>query len=237
MKAIPESDVLLHASIAEWDKFLATDKAPSGQNIYPNVFHNGILFPLQRMRETEAMIKLARMFNPRVVMEIGSDKGGSFYHWVKGFTPAKAIAVELRGIPFADSFPKAFPDTRFYFVDDSSYTLGTIAKVKAFLGEDTIDCLFIDGDKGGFVKDVQAYMPMMRKGGLMLLHDVQDVVNAQDAMRWAQKHGHRTQVILDTSEYDEIAARERAEFPPADSYEGWFRTWKRTSCGVGVIHV
>lgn len=233
-KTIPESDVILHASIAEWKRFLAKDENPDGIHIFENIFSNGLLMPLQRKNELRKMLELAATVNPKIVMEVGSDKGGSFYHWVKAFRPEKAIAIEIRGVPFAETFPAAFPYTKFLCLPESSYTLGSIARVKGFLGEDLIDCLFIDGDKCAFDKDVAAYLPMMRKGGLMFLHDVQDVPNAQETMAKYSKT-HRTQTIYDVSEFDAIEARMKSGLPPADCYEDWFRVWKRTSCAVGVI--
>src|SRR5688572_5725105 len=177
-----------------WEKFLSEERQ-DGLDVYPEIFHDGILFPLQRMRETEKMIAMARTVKPSVVMEIGSDKGGSFYHWVKGLIPTKAIALEIRGIPFAEAFQKAFPDTRFFFGDDSSYDPVIVDAVWHFLNGDKIDCLFIDGDKHGFSKDVAAYLPMMRQGGMIFLHDVTEVLNAQETMERYAKKGYRTETI------------------------------------------
>jgi predicted O-methyltransferase YrrM len=226
------------AGIVEaWEKFLERDDAPYGCDIYPEIFQHGILFPLQRMRETEKMIAMARRIEPRVVMEIGSDKGGSFYHWVKAFCPDVAIAIEIRGVPFYFPFLKHFINMDCFFSDRSSYDPETVAIVDKDLAGRQIDVLFIDGDKSAFDKDVEAYLPMVRKGGLIFLHDIQIEPNARRALRICERKGHRIETIVDTSEYDEIEKRERAGLPPASSYEGWFRIWKRTSCGVGVIHV
>jgi cephalosporin hydroxylase len=59
------------------------DRMP-GLDLYTEIFDHPWLFPLQRKAEMAAMMKLARSIEPKTVMEIGSDKGGSFYHWVKG---------------------------------------------------------------------------------------------------------------------------------------------------------
>lgn len=231
-------DAPFPAGIVEaWDRFLAEDHEPFGDNIYPKVFEHPMLFPLQRMRETEAMIAMARKVNPSVVMEIGSDKGGSFYHWVKAFIPDSAIAIEIRGVPFADAFKRSFPMTDFLMLEGSSYAPEIVGAVEQYLGGERIDCLFIDGDKRGFGKDVMAYMPMMRPGGLIFLHDVQDIAEAKAAIAAWGSTGRKTEILLDTSEYDAIESREREGLPISSGYEGWFRIWKRTSCGVGVIHV
>jgi Predicted O-methyltransferase len=221
----------------EWEKLFRNESSrAAGQDLYPEIFANSYLMPLQRKAEMRKMLAKARMVSPSVVMEIGSDKGGGFYHWVKAFLPSKAIAIEYRGVPFAPAFESAFPSTKFLCIEGSSYDTKTVNRVQEFLGTSQIDCLFIDGDKSAFNKDVAAYLPFMRSGGLILLHDVQDVKNAQETMATYAKQ-FRTETILDTSEYDAIQEREKGGLPPIDAYEGWFRVWKRTSCGVGIIHV
>src|SRR5688572_15874409 len=105
-----------------------------------------MLFPLQRMREMEKMLTLAGEANPKVVMEIGDDKCCSLYHWVKAFSPEVAIAIEFRGLPFADSFRRAFPQTEQFYSEESSYDPETVGAVRAFLAGRQIDVLFIDGD-------------------------------------------------------------------------------------------
>src|SRR5678815_518627 len=231
-------DAPFPAGIVEaWDQFLAEDREPFGANVYPKIFEHPMLFPLQRMRETEAMIAMAREINPTVVMEIGSDKGGSFYHWVKAFSPDIAIALEIRGVPFADAFRRTFKQTDFLMIHGSSYAGETVDEVRRYLDGTMIDCLFIDGDKKGFGRDVMSYLPLVRPGGLIFLHDVQDVAEAKHALAAWASTGRKTEILLDTSEYDEIEKRIVEDLPVATSYEGWFRIWQRTSCGVGVIHV
>lgn len=221
-----------------WDRFMELNRdLESGRDVYPEIFENGWLFPLQRMRETAKMIAMARTIYPKTVMEIGSDKGGSFFHWVKGLRPSKAIAIEIRGIPFAESFRTAFPKTEFYFAGGaSSYEPAQVRAVRMFLDEEKIDCLFIDGDKSAVDKDFAAYLPMMRNGGLVFIHDIVDDIEPRRVFN-RLKAQYKTQQIVDTSEYDAIEARELEGLTIATAYEGWFRVWKRTSCGVGVVYV
>ena len=207
-----------------------------GRNLYPEVFDTA-MFPLQRKREMEAMIKVARATNPRVVMEIGADKAGSFYHWVKCFsTVEKAIAIEIRGVPYAHLFQKHFPAVDFLFLEGSSYAPDVVERVRQFLGDDKLDTLFIDGDKLGTSRDFLAYRPMLRPGGVVFIHDVQD-----DPPRVPFTHlvsdGWNTSVILDKSESVEAFQRAEAGVPCSGSYEAWLRTWKGRSCGVGVVHI
>lgn len=236
MKNVPGLDPIPAEVKGEWEKFLAKERQ-DGLPIYPEVFANGWLFPLQRMREAERMIEMARTTRPRVVMEIGSDKGGGFYHWIKCLpTVEKAIAIEIRGVPFAGVFKRAFPERQLLCLDESSYEPATVEQVREFLAGDPIDCLFVDGDKRAFDQDFEAYRPMMRSGGIVFFHDIQDTINPLDTFR-ALGRSYRTEEIIDTSEYEAIERRMAAGLQPADSYEQWFRVWKRGSCGVGVIHI
>lgn len=218
-----------------WERFAFFDGTRrAGLDVYPDIFKDGWLFPLQRTRETEKMIALARTISPRVVMEIGTDKGGGFYHWVKGLTPEKAIAVEFRGCPFSESFPGMFPKTQMKFIGASSYDATTVRDVSKFLNGDLIDILFIDGDKGGTERDFNAYRPMVRRGGLIMIHDVMDKHIHPSEFFFGLK-GYEKHVIFDGTEGIEAAARGAAGLPIDGSYEQWLRIWKDTSCGVGVI--
>lgn len=222
----------------EWGTFLDThrDLVP-GQDVYLEIFENGWLFPLQRMRETAAMIRMAREIEPRTVIEIGSDKGGSFFHWIHGLpSVSKAIAVEIRGVPFDAEFADYFRDRRILSLAASSYEYRTVRTVSEFIGTGFADCLFIDGDKANVAKDFKRYAPMIRKGGLIFIHDIVDDIEPRRFFK-SLAGTYRTSEIINTSEYDEIERRERSGLPPASAYEGWFRIWKRTSCGVGVVHV
>lgn len=239
IKELPGMAPIPAEVVLEWEKIFATDAdRPGGRSIYPEIFANGWLFPLQRMRETEKMIELARPLMPRVVVEIGSDKGGSFFHWIKCLpTVEKAIAIEIRGVPFAETFARAFPERDLLCIDESSYDPTTVASVERFLDGRKIDCLFIDGDKCGFDRDFDAYLPLMQRGrGIVFFHDIQDADNSTETFERLSRT-YRHDQIIDTSEYDAIEEREAAGIPAAGSYEQWFRIWRRRSCGVGVIYV
>jgi predicted O-methyltransferase YrrM len=218
-----------------WERFAYLDgNRKPGQNLYMDIFKDGWLYPLQRTRETEKMIAFARTIAPRVVMEIGTDKGGGFYHWVKGLEPAKAIAVEFRGCPFAGIFPAMLPKTQMKFIEGSSYDPGTVQSVMEFLNGDLIDVLFIDGDKNGTEQDFKAYLRFIRPGGLVMIHDVVDK-HIHPSQFFFNLRGYEKDIIFDGTEGLEAAARGEAGLPIDSAYEQWLRIWKDTSCGVGII--
>lgn len=224
-----------------------------GQDSYPEVFQSSLFFPLQRRREMEKMMQVARQANggnPQVVMEIGADKGGSLYHWCMCLpTVNRVIACEIRGTPYRALFEQAFPQMHLLWLEQSSYESRTVATVKDWLSHSgyvktsaayEIDILFIDGDKGHFYDDFVAYLPMMRKpGGVVLFHDVQDPGLMRDHYFEALHHPAARQghIILDVSEAAEACSRQAQGIPATCEHENWLRRWKGRSCGVGVVEL
>lgn len=223
----------------EWERYFETDgQRQPGLDVYGDIFENGYLFPLQRQREMALMMQAARAIEPRVVLEIGSDKGGGFYHWIKGQPSVKrAFAIEVRGVPWGDNFRKAFPEIEFHFYAASSYAQATVDEVRRDLGSDAFDCIFIDGDKARIGSDFDIYSGMVRRGGLIFIHDILDNhVEPSRFFRLAERTS-RTQRLIDTSEGVEAHERQAKGDPVTSAYEGWLRHWAGTSCGVGVIQV
>lgn len=233
----------------EWARFrqqLATFPLPPGKDVYMPIFDNGILFPLQRINEMEVMMQTARSVNPHVVMEIGSDKGGGFFHWCKSLpSVGRAIAAEFRGVPFQDAFKDMFPEIDFHFVEGSSYDPVNVQGVRNFLNKgktgsepgDMIDCLFIDGDKNGTGRDFASYVSMVRPGGLIFIHDIEDRTIHPSQFFYSLCEKYRIMAILDGREALPAVRRGVNNEPPKTAYEGWLRIWKHHSCGVGVVQV
>lgn len=216
-------------------EFFATEASrPPGLDIYEDCFQSPLFFPLQRKRELEKMIQLVRRVvgEPRVVMEIGADKGAGFYHWVKCFPSVeKAIAVEIRGTPYASLFEEHFPEVQFLWVEDSSYKMQTVHQVWGFA--DRLDVLFVDGDKLATRRDCEWYLPIVSNQGLVFIHDVLD--EPRDAFRILAQT-HRTDRIVDVTESHEAMEREAAGVPIDSAYEQWLRHWQGRSATVGVVY-
>lgn len=217
-------------------KFFQHDVArPAGLSVYDDVYDNaGCMFPLQRKRETAYMMQTARRITPQVVMEIGADKGGGFYHWCKSLLSVRrAIACEVRGTPYAEEFKHNFPNIDFLFLPKSSYAMSTVAEVAEWLGGDKIDCLFIDGDKSQFYLDYTLYSPFIRKGGLLFVHDIRDPGPREAWIKMKGQHVHRE--FIDESEAHEACEREKQGVASISQHENWLRHWRGQSAGVGVL--
>lgn len=224
--------------VDEIRRLIREDHAPSGLDLYPAVFDSPLLFPLQRQAETAAMIALARTISPRVVMEIGADKAGGVLHWLRAFPLERFVGIEIRGTPYGDVLDAAFPRTECLWIAESSYKPSVVRRVREWLDGDRIDVLFLDGDKARFYDDFEAYLPMVRAGGLVLTHDVRDAAPGE-AYRRARKHPRvrEATTIEDTSEVPAALERAAAGIAPATPHEGWLRHWQGASCGVGVLWV
>ena len=221
------------------ERFLANDNTPDDLDLYPKVFEVEGFVPLQRGNELSAMLREGRSIKPKVVMEIGTDKGGGLYHWIKSqrATLEKVVAVEIRGCPYAAAFQKAFPDLQMQFHGGSSRDPDILEAVREFVEQ--IDVLFIDGDKSAFYADFLAYLPMMRRpGGLVFMHDIQDKApSAGFASACLSSAVDRSWTIIDRSEGEEAAERKRNGGLPRNSHDGWLMEWAGDSCGVGVLQL
>lgn len=230
-------DPLPKGLVEHIEKFFRQEHTrPPGRDIYPGIFASDLMFPLQRQQELVRMIQTARTINPTTIYEIGTDKGGGLYHWCKCFPDVKRIiACEIRGTPFSELFEQAFPHVEFLWLPVSSYDVEVVRRVKQWLGENTIDVLFIDGDKSMFQLDFTCYQPLMSKPGIVFMHDIQDPA-PKEAFEAVYSKGYRTETIIDKSDTDIALGQEQAGLACSSSHEQWLRHWKGKSCGVGVIH-
>lgn len=222
--------------VEDMERLARDDDEPPGLDSYEAVFAAPLVFPLQRKRELEAMMRAAREVAPRIVVEIGADKGGGCYHWLKGLELRRFCGIEIRGVPYAAALEKAFPWIDQLWLAESSFAAATVATVGRWLGSEEIDVLFIDGDKTHFFVDFMAYLPLVRPGGLVLMHDIQDPA-PRAAFEQAARHPRvrASRQIIDTAEVQEALQREQAGASPANPHEGWLRWWKGRSCGVGLL--
>lgn len=220
------------------ESFFATESTRQpGQDSYPDVFSTSLFFPLQRQRELATMMRIARNYSPRVVYEIGADKGGGLYHWCKSLpTVERVIACEIRGTPYRHFFEQHFPHIDFLWIEESSFLPAVRAKVARWLGNDRLQALFIDGDKSNFATDFDTYREMMDKPSVVFMHDIQDR-STGDSFESVALRGYHTEKVIDTSESYESMSREKEGLPATCEHEHWLRHWQGASAGVGVIYI
>lgn len=223
----------------EWERFFSTHYSPRGSKKDIDDLYVTSLFPLQRKAEILRAADKVSKTAPNVIMEIGGDKGGAFYHWVHLIRSVKkAICLEPRGTPHAEMFEENYPDVEFLWIEDYSLSDEAKAKVREFLGEDKIDFLFIDGDKSLFEADFDEYWPLVSDGGITAFHDVFDEKSPmQNAFINKKSIGSSSEVLVDMSDCDKMKSKiVSGTTDPTSGYEDWVRTWLYTSCGYGFIY-
>jgi len=224
--------------LEDWQAFFATEsERPAGLDSYDDIFRSPCAFPLQRRRELERMIRIARKVEPRVVVDIGTDKCGGLYHWCKCFsTVERVVSIELRGCPCSALFEQHFPTVDFLWIADSSYSDQTVRRVVQFLADQAVDVLFIDGDKGATMHDFATYSPIVRKGGVVFIHDINEPGHPRETFDELAKT-YSTERIVDTTESEEAMERQERYVPIDTAYETWLRYWCGRSAGVGVLYM
>ena len=108
-----------------------------------------------------------------VVVEIGCDTGGTLFAW-------RQVADEVIGITLADNsyatggqgMPLVSHGADVCIGD--SHDPDTLASLVGMLNGRPIDALILDGDHSiaGIRADLADYGPLVRPGGLVLLHDI-----------------------------------------------------------------
>lgn len=132
---------------------------------------------VQRRSEILALARAVDALAPRVIVEIGTHRGGTLFLWSQLAT-AHVITCDVeapgpRGALYG-SFPPPGRGVRVDALTGDSHDPAFRARVVACLGGRPIDFLFIDGDhtEAGVEADYRDYAPLVRPGGLVALHDI-----------------------------------------------------------------
>ena len=133
--------------------------------------------PLQRRAEFVRLWETVSAQRPAAVCEIGAAGGGTAFLFARAAAPdATIVSVDLNfrraGRAALARFVRR--GQRLVCVEGDSHQAGTHAAVKAALRGRPLDLLYIDGDHGyaGVAADFQTYVPLMRRGGLVVFHDI-----------------------------------------------------------------
>jgi cephalosporin hydroxylase len=139
---------------------------------------------LQKLRELAPLIALLRRRAPRVVVEIGTARGGTFYAWCQVAAPtALLVSIDLPDGPFGgeraatdSSALRRYgqPGQQLQFIRGDSHDLATRTRLLEILGGKEIDFLMIDGDHTyeGVRQDFEIYAPLVGDGRPVAFHDI-----------------------------------------------------------------
>jgi len=133
------------------------------------------------------IIKLAEVIvdlKPKIIVEIGTRKGGTLFIWSRIINAEKIISIDLPEGRFGGGYPmqkqklyKYFTHdkkTEMHLIQNNSHSEFTLNKVQRILDTKKIDFLFIDGDHSyeGVKLDFELYRPFVKAGGIIVFHDI-----------------------------------------------------------------
>jgi cephalosporin hydroxylase len=128
---------------------------------------------IQKGGELTGFLALLMDLRPlEVIVEIGSDAGGTLWAWQQ--LGARVIGVDKPGAGFNSGL--ALNDHGCEIVYGDSHDPLTRQALLGLLKGRPVDVLFIDGDHSynGVRADYEMYAPLVRAGGVIGLHDICD---------------------------------------------------------------
>jgi hypothetical protein len=123
--------------------------------------------------ELSAVLAIISTLKPQVIVEIGCDQGGTLYAW-------RQICPQVYGITLPDNSYATGGTGQPVDAHGAVVHLGdshdpqSLGWLKGELAGQRVDALVIDGDHTvqGASRDLSAYGPLVRPGGLILMHDI-----------------------------------------------------------------
>ncbi|MBA7617089.1 hypothetical protein ES703_24397 [subsurface metagenome] len=145
------------------------------------IFSNSCAKISQNREEFEKLIHIFRNLDPSRILEIGTYKGGSLYVFSRQKKDMEIVSVDypMKGERlkwFKYLMIKNIPTKKqkLHLLKMNSHEPGILKKVKDIFKGRKIDFLFIDADHSyaGVKSDFNMYSPLVRKGGIIGLHDI-----------------------------------------------------------------
>lgn len=178
---------------------------------------------VQKVSElSELLAEVEAHGKPKVVVEVGSARGGTFWAFSQIADPkATMVSIDIpSGSPLdmrggKDVYSGRDRDRFKYFVlsgqelrllDADSQDWRTKAALQGLLADRKIDFLFIDADHRyeGVKRDFELYSPLVRDGGLIAFHDIQVQNDPRSGVHhlWAELRGeYETQEFIGTDNW------------------------------------
>ncbi len=127
---------------------------------------------LQKQQELAWLIAKIEELNPKIIVEVGCDAGGTLYAWNR--LAPEVVGIDLPGGPFATGRPLTTHGSTVILGD--SHDLRILSALQGFMMGRQADVLFLDGDHTyqGVRMDFEMYSGAVRPGGMIVLQDIRD---------------------------------------------------------------
>lgn len=167
-----------------WIRYLWVGARNGVPGLVDFVLGNHCFTARQVAGELTALGETLATLRPKCALEIGTFRGGTLLFLCRLASPqATIVSVDLPRGRFGGGYgsTRAWLYKRFalrrqqlQLLQGDSHSNEMLARVRAVLGAQELDYLFIDGDHtyGGVKRDFELYAPLVRKGGLIALHDI-----------------------------------------------------------------
>jgi len=134
------------------------------------------LCPIQNIDELWWLMGKVKRVNPKVIVEIGVEFGGTFTIW-GNLLPVDGLLV---GVECSREKEKTLTENRKsigcenHLIFADSHNKSTKRRVEELLAGKEVDFLFIDGDHTyrGVREDYRMYSPLVKAGGIIAFHDI-----------------------------------------------------------------
>ncbi len=187
----------------------------------------GTEFGITQVRsEIKALIDRLEVLAPKVVVEVGTHKGGNSFLFCHALpSTERVVGVDLCVQNGSKLVHFARPGQKFQPFHGNSQTTTMRDRVRASLGGRAVDFLFIDGDHSyaGVKADFELYSPLVRSGGLIAFHDI--------------VADHRTRYGKETGCYAGEVHQFWAELKAVHECEELVDDPEQDGFGIGVIRV
>jgi cephalosporin hydroxylase len=221
-------------------------RAPTGisnNNLLAVTRHSFLKFPLNRYNiwpqqvdeEILELMSIIRDFGPKVVLEIGTARGGTLFMFTRIVDPrATLISLDWDGGELSEDYPpwkipfyKTFtlPGQELSLLRGNSHDDSTLIEINRILNGRQVDFLFIDADHSyeGVSQDFSMYSPLVRKGGIIAFHDIK--IDTRENLKNPRS---RVSVFWDEIKknysYNEFISTNRPAYIGVDAY------------GIGVLY-
>lgn len=161
-------------------------------------WRGGKIRPTQSTEEILWLLDLVRQLQPRTVVEVGTDEGGTLLLWSRVAAPdAVLVGVDIRPLGILGKYSAyaivrrglARKRQRIELVMPAeSQSPATVERVRRLTHGQPVDFLFIDADHSyeSVTRDFELWRPLVRSGGLIAFHDVKPDYPGGVPQFWAE---------------------------------------------------